>query len=194
MTQTMCKESLALSVYKIVRLERLARIATRVSPQMSSLDVIHSMYSFPFITASFISIDQNRPMLTWALSFSLGMQPNNDAYYTSFAIAHMNTFCLNMKCSQTLGDFPWASNPAYRLFPSQDGKLSVCRFPNRTSLHPNKCCSKTSEHRLSQHHHPIRFQCFTTHRNFRTSSISRRGILKATVRVGHHVDDRDNSL
>jgi len=32
-------------------------------------------------------------MLTQALSFSLGMEPNNGAYYTLFAIVHMNTFC-----------------------------------------------------------------------------------------------------
>ena len=33
-----------------------------------------------------------------------------------------------------LGDFPWASIPRYRLFVSQDGRLPVCWFPNRTSL------------------------------------------------------------
>ena len=30
------------------------------------------------------------------------MEPNNGAYYTLFAIVHMNTVCLDMKCNQTL--------------------------------------------------------------------------------------------
>ena len=37
-------------------------------------------------TAGCKSIDQNRPMHTLALSFSPGMEPNNGAHYTSFAM------------------------------------------------------------------------------------------------------------
>ena len=37
-------------------------------------------------TAGCISIDQNRPTHTLALSFSLGMEPSNGADYTSFAM------------------------------------------------------------------------------------------------------------
>ena len=37
-------------------------------------------------TAGYISIYQNRPTHTLARSFSLGMEPNNGAHYTSFAM------------------------------------------------------------------------------------------------------------
>ena len=37
-------------------------------------------------TAGFKTIDQNRPIHTHALSFSPGMQPNNGAHYTLFAM------------------------------------------------------------------------------------------------------------
>ena len=37
-------------------------------------------------TAGSKTIDQNRPIHTYALSFSPGMQPNNGAHYTLFAM------------------------------------------------------------------------------------------------------------
>ena len=39
-----------------------------------------------FHTAGSKTIDQNRPIHTYALSFSPGMQPNNGAHYTLFAM------------------------------------------------------------------------------------------------------------
>ena len=63
------------------------------SPRMNNPAIYIHTYSQinRVLTASCISIDQNRPILTCTFSFSPGVQPNNNgAHYILFAIAHMS--------------------------------------------------------------------------------------------------------
>ena len=69
-----------------------AYLPCRSYRSLVTIDVVlwdSNYYRYPSTraaTAGCKSIDQNRPMHTLALSFSPGMEPNNGAHYTSFAM------------------------------------------------------------------------------------------------------------
>ena len=63
-------------------------VSTRVDHGLHPDVFLQWFRVFPLahVTAGSKTIDQNRPIHTYALSFSPGMQPNNGAHYTSFAM------------------------------------------------------------------------------------------------------------